>query len=320
MKLEDIGFYTLSDERALTATKDTRLQRCELILTDRCNFKCPYCRGLREDLQGALNWEVAQQVVGLWLAHDLRCVRFSGGEPLLYPGLMDLVKQCKEGGVERIAISSNGSARLDRYLGLIEAGVNDFSISLDGACCSVGDTMSGGVKSWERVVSNIREIKDRTDCYVTVGAVFTEANRDEWQKLILFAEDLGVDDVRIIPAAQYKKAIEALEDLPQRILDKFPILNYRVQNVRAGRNVRGLECGAAKCRLAFDDMAVAQGWHFPCIIHMREGGDPIGRMEPGFRDQRAEWVERHDPYSDPICRANCLNVCKDYNETANLRN
>ena len=43
MKLEDIGFYTLTDERAANTCKDSRLSRCELILTDVCNFKCPYC-------------------------------------------------------------------------------------------------------------------------------------------------------------------------------------------------------------------------------------------------------------------------------------
>jgi hypothetical protein len=39
MELEKIGFYTLSDERAENVTHETPLQRCELILTEDCNFK-----------------------------------------------------------------------------------------------------------------------------------------------------------------------------------------------------------------------------------------------------------------------------------------
>ena len=39
-KLENIGFYTLSDERAANTSDTSPMQRCEIILTDRCNFKC----------------------------------------------------------------------------------------------------------------------------------------------------------------------------------------------------------------------------------------------------------------------------------------
>ena len=47
MKLEKIGFYTLSDKRAKSVTIKSPIQRGELILTDKCNLKCPYCRGLK---------------------------------------------------------------------------------------------------------------------------------------------------------------------------------------------------------------------------------------------------------------------------------
>lgn len=46
MKLEEIGFYTLSDNRALNVSAWSPMMRCELVLTDRCNFRRPYCRGL----------------------------------------------------------------------------------------------------------------------------------------------------------------------------------------------------------------------------------------------------------------------------------
>jgi hypothetical protein len=39
MRLQDIGFYTLSDERAATASSTSRLSRAELILGETCNLK-----------------------------------------------------------------------------------------------------------------------------------------------------------------------------------------------------------------------------------------------------------------------------------------
>ena len=39
-----------------------RLWRCELLVTDKCNFKCPYCRGMRPDLKGSLSLEQAKKL------------------------------------------------------------------------------------------------------------------------------------------------------------------------------------------------------------------------------------------------------------------
>lgn len=67
-----------------------------------------------------------------------------------------------------------------------------------------------------------------------------------------------------------------------------------------------------------DDMAVAGGFHYPCIIYMREQGDPIGEIDDDIRQKRSEWVHSHDPKSDPICLKNCLDVCVDYNNKVDM--
>lgn len=318
MKLEDIGFYTLSDDRAYNASVTSPLQRCELILTDRCNLRCPYCRGVREEIRGDIPFEEAIKIIDLWITQGLKNVRFSGGEPTLYRGLAELIVRCKEGGVERIAISTNGTAKIETYLELIRLGVNDLSISLDGGCCAVGTDMAGGIKgAWAKAVNAIRTLSKET--YVTVGMVFTEINVDQCVEAVLFVDSLGVSDIRVIPAAQYNKALIKLAYLPDKFLDKYPILKYRIGNLKAGRNVRGIcNSNCNKCWLALDDMAVAGKWHFPCIIHLREGGDPIGEIGPNIRAERLQWIVKHNSKTDPICSANCLDVCVDYNDTAAL--
>jgi len=32
-----------------------------------------------------------------------------------------------------------------------------------------------------------------------------------------------------------------------------------------------------------------------------------------MRKKREMWMKDHDPFLDPICRENCLDVCVDYN-------
>jgi MoaA/NifB/PqqE/SkfB family radical SAM enzyme len=313
MKLEDIGFYTLCDERARTASETTPLYRCELILTDACNFKCPYCRGLRSDLKGTMPIEKAKSVVDLWAKDGLKNIRLSGGEPTIYKGIVDLVAHIKGMGIKRIAMSTNGSADISAYRELIDAGINDFSISLDACCSAYGDLMAGGIAgAWDKVIENIKTLSKLV--YVTVGVVVTEETIDQLPETVLFASSLGVSDIRIISAAQFNKLLDVAQLIPEEVYKKYPILKYRLNNINRNRNVRGLEStDSHQCGLLLDDMAVSGEYHFPCIIYMREGGNPIGKVGKNMRRERADWVKTHDTHKDPICLKNCLDVCIDYN-------
>ena len=320
MKLEDIGFYTLCDNRAANVSHTSPMWRCEMILTTACNFKCPYCRPLRPDCRGTMPLERALFVLNQWCDQGLRNVRFSGGEPTLYKHLVTLVKHCKERGVQRIAISSNGSASRELYSELIEAGCNDFSISLDACCASDAKKMSGGLDVLGTVASNIKWLANKT--YVTVGVVLTNENYSQMNETIKFANSLGVADVRIISAAQENFLLKGIESLEPEVLEKHPILKYRANNIRQGRGVRGLKDTDYKtCHLMFDDSVVAGDQHFPCIIYLREGGEPVGKVGPNMRQERIQWALTHDVRKDLICKKNCLDVCIDLNsKTESFKN
>jgi molybdenum cofactor biosynthesis enzyme MoaA len=311
--LEKIGFYTLSDDRAKNVSVNSPLWRAELILTDACNFKCTYCRGVKKELSGTLPLEKAKETVQFWLNEGLRNVRFSGGEPTLYKGLVELVSMCKSGGVERIAISTNGSMPREKYQALLDAGVNDFSVSLDACCASLGDKMAGGIEgAWDKVIESIKWLSTQT--YVTVGIVLTEDNVDDLAGTVQFAHDLGVADIRIISAAQYNRVLAGALAIPEYILNAHPILKYRVNNIKSGRNVRGIrDEDSSKCAIVLDDMAVVSEYHFPCIIYLREQGQPIGKVGPNMRAEREAWFNNHDCKKDDICRNQCLDVCVDHN-------
>lgn len=305
MKLENIGFYTLSDNRAKNSSEKSPLYRCEMILTEKCNFKCPYCRKLQNKKE--LSFYEAKRILEYWISEGLKNVRFSGGEPTLYKKLPDLVKIARRGKVEHIAISTNGSSNFDFYQHLINEGVNDLSISLDACCSNIFDMMSGTKHKWDTIINNIEKLSVLT--YVTVGIVINNNNIKELSKIINFAHKLGVADMRIITLVSYNKKIQI--KIPKKNLEIHPILKYRMAN---NHRIRGLTLkDARKCRLVLDDMAVYNSKHYPCIIYLREGGQPIGYITNKTRTDRLQWYNNHNSWTDNICRRNCLDVCIAYN-------
>lgn len=319
MKLEDIGFYTLSNERAKNSSHESQMKRCEMIITEYCNFNCPYCRGLKDEIYGKrikkqLTIEEIKRNINIWCKNiPLENIRFSGGEPTLHPNIIEAVEYAKFKGIKRIAISSNGSNKLKKYIALINAGVNDFSISLDACCSEDGDKMAGGREgAWRDVVKNIEAISKLT--YVTIGVVFTPENIDKCIETIRFAHSLGVTDIRIISSAQWNKPIPRLKEVEKEIIEAHPILKYRINHFIKGRNVRGIKkTDCSKCPLVLDDTVIAGDYFFPCVIYMREQGQAIGKIGKNMRQLQKEWFKTHDCYKDKICKNNCLDVCIDYN-------
>lgn len=315
--LKNIGFYTLEDKRAETSSYTSPLHRCELILTDRCNFKCPYCRGIIKEHRGTLTWLEAKAIVDQWCSHSLRNIRFSGGEPTIWKDLVKLVKYTKSKNVQHIALSTNGSATPELYKKLLDAGVNDFSISLDACCSATGDKMAGKQGAWERVIHNIKYLSKYT--YVTVGVVLTPENIEEFNEIVKFAHNLGVADIRIISAAQWDDGNGELFkriSIDKDILDAHPILKWRINRIQNDIGVRGMkDTDNHQCPLVLDDMAILNGYHYPCIIYMREQGEPIGKFTniEDVRKERKEWFENTNCYNNPICKKQCLDVCVEYN-------
>ena len=317
--LKDIGFYTLSDDRAKNISPTSQMKRCEMIITEYCNFKCPYCRGLKDEIYGGrkikeLSLSEIKTNIDLWCENiPLENIRFSGGEPTLHKDIIEIIEYAKIKGIKRIAISTNGSNKMSLYDKLIEAGCNDFSISLDACCAEDGDKMAGGIKdSWLKVIENIKEISKKT--YVTVGVVLTPENIDKTIETIRFAHGLGVSDIRIISSAQWNQPIPRLNEVEEEIKEAHPILKYRINHFAEGVNVRGMvETDSPKCALVLDDSVIAGDFHFSCVIYMREKGEPIGKVGPNMRKERAEWFEKHNCFEDDICRRSCLDVCRDFN-------
>ena len=105
-------------------------------VTERCQLRCVYCMpadGVSErPLREMLSFDEIVRFVQALKAHaELSKVHITGGEPLLRPGLVELVARLAAVGVEDLALTTNGQRLASMAMDLKQAGLKRVNISLD---------------------------------------------------------------------------------------------------------------------------------------------------------------------------------------------
>ena len=104
-------------------------------VTDRCNFRCVYCRSANPENHMAehalLEWDEYERLVRILVGMGIRKVRVTGGEPLVRPGVEDFIARLKAIGVQDLSMTTNGFLLAERCDKLVAAGLDRINISLD---------------------------------------------------------------------------------------------------------------------------------------------------------------------------------------------
>ena len=177
------------------------IEYLRLSVTDKCNFRCVYC--MPEDgvqclrHEELLSFEELARVVRLMAGLGIHAVRLTGGEPMARRGCLDLVRLLHQiPGIDRLAMTTNGSLLRGRMAEARDAGLDAVNISLDTLDPERFRRMTrlGDV---ETVTAALREAVD-AGLRVKVNAVPVRGlNEDGLCAVAELARDLPVD-VRFI--------------------------------------------------------------------------------------------------------------------------
>ncbi len=132
-----------------TGRLDDRLDRplrdLRISVTDRCNFRCSYC--MPKEVFGKdysylphaslLSFEEITRLARVFVAHGVRKIRLTGGEPLLRKNIEVLIGQLAalrtaDGAPLDLTLTTNGSLLKRKARALKDAGLNRVTVSLDG--------------------------------------------------------------------------------------------------------------------------------------------------------------------------------------------
>jgi cyclic pyranopterin phosphate synthase len=99
-------------------------------LTPKCNLSCIYCHKEGEKSpKDQLSAEEIAEILRVAAEFEIRSVKFTGGEPLLRPDLVEIV-QSVPAGMES-SLTTNGTLLADLASGLKSSGLRRVNVSLD---------------------------------------------------------------------------------------------------------------------------------------------------------------------------------------------
>jgi cyclic pyranopterin phosphate synthase len=168
-----------------------------LSVTDRCNYKCVYCRtGNEGAVYAELPIEEYARIVRLFVSLGVEKVRLTGGEPLLRRGLLELIREIaamrpafsgeQEAAPLDIALTTNGHLLAAMARDLKRAGLNRVTVSMDAVDAETFARITRVPGSFERVRDGIRAAQDAGLGPVKVNAVLLRGFNDN--QIEAFAE------------------------------------------------------------------------------------------------------------------------------------
>jgi len=163
------------------------LRDLRVSVTDRCNFRCPYCMPAeiygeryeflpRNDL---LTFEEIARVVLLSTQLGVKKVRLTGGEPLVRKDVVELVSMIANlDGIEDFAMTTNAYLLSGMAESLKKAGLQRITVSLDSIDDEVFRKMNGRGFGTAKVIDGIAAAKEAGLDPIKINAVVQKGIND----------------------------------------------------------------------------------------------------------------------------------------------
>jgi cyclic pyranopterin phosphate synthase len=160
------------------------LRDLRISVTDRCNFRCPYC--MPAEVFGrdfaflprslVLSFEEVARLASIFVDLGVRKLRITGGEPLVRRDLPVLVGylarlRTPDGSSIDLTLTTNGSALRALAKPLAEAGLQRITVSLDSLDDAVFGAMNGVDFPVTRVLEGIAAARDAGLAPIKVNTV-----------------------------------------------------------------------------------------------------------------------------------------------------
>jgi cyclic pyranopterin phosphate synthase len=217
-------------------------------VTDRCNFRCVYCRSADpENYRGRdelLSWAEFDRLAKIFLDLGIKKVRVTGGEPLVREGVEDFIARLHGLGVQDLSMTTNGHLLAERVDRLAAAGLRRINISLDSLDAERFERITR-TKSFASVMRGIAAVQNSALGPVKVNAVLVRGiNDDEVEGFANFARERGVvmRFIEFMPLDAdrhwHREAVVPASEVRDRIHARWPLEQIPHERSETARKYR----------------------------------------------------------------------------------
>jgi len=217
-------------------------------ITDRCNYKCVYCRsGNNGPSFPEMSIADYLRMVRVFVGLGITKVRLTGGEPLLRRGLVDMVwelgqMKTRAGRPLDIAITTNGHLLAELAQPLANAGLSRVTVSMDAVEPQHFARITRVPNGYERVVAGIHAAQKAGLNPVKVNCVLLRGfNDDQITGFGRFAREEGVvvRFIEFMPLEEDRvwspEIVITLDEIVRRMADFMPLREIEHQRSETAR-------------------------------------------------------------------------------------
>jgi len=225
-----------------------------IAITDRCNYKCVYCRtGNEGALYSELPFDDYLRIARVFASLGIQKVRLTGGEPLLRKGLVDFVRNLSQlrssnGSPLEIALTTNGHLLADLAQPLKDAGLQRVTVSMDAVDPDRFARITRVPKGFDNVLAGIRAARRARLDPVKVNCVLLRGfNEDQIIPFGLFARDENVivRFIEFMPLEEDRvwtpELVVSLNEIVERMSEYLPLVEISHARSETARRYRFID-------------------------------------------------------------------------------
>lgn len=301
------------------------------LFNERCNCKCRHCEYWRQaeyiPEMSVAEWQ--KTLLSIKEFTGRYSINFSGGEPLIKKGFIDILRFCRDNGI-LAGVTTNGAMLNEKNAAAIVA-ANPFNlnISVDSTKPAVHDYVRDMTGLFDRIVRGIELVqaeqkKQGITFPLIIKPTIMSLNFRELPEIVRWAEHIGATAVNFQPLGRWTP--ETYDELwiEEKDMGEFErVIQQLIEMKRAGSPIMNSEEILGLMPASFREEK-ASPEHLPCRIglhefYIRPDGEvklcfhfpSIGKTTEEsareiWRGEKAQKVRKATIQCDKLCLLTCL--------------